>query len=217
MRFLALFLAFWPTVLAAKVCQDSVPVHRIPRLTLKTNVGAPLFVFKQSWAVAADLRIAPRVSVQAGGGSFFYSGTFAAREGESYKGLRLRYGIRYFASLSAKSAFYIGLEAKYHNIRHRRYRDVFRQGQQYIEYLLTDRRIRTHAVGWCIGVQTYNGSGKRLLIEPFAGFGLGFHTVRHKLPADGEEIGGNTLFEFSNGKSSLPELFFGLHMGYVIW
>lgn len=217
MRLLVLLAALLPLSLVAAVFPDSVPARRIPRLILKTNVGAPLFVAKQSWTVSADLRIAPRLSIQAGGGAFFYSGTFAAREGESYKGLRLRYGVKYFASLSANSAFYVGLEAKYHDIRHRKYRDVFRQGQQYIENLLTDRRVRTHAVGWCIGVQTWNGKRKRLLIEPYSGFGIGFHTVRHLLPADAEPIGGEGVLEFATGKSRLPELFFGMHIGFAIW
>lgn len=217
MRLLVLLAALLPFALVASVSPDSVPAHRIPLLTLKTNVGAPLFVAKQSWAVAADLRIAPRVSVQAGGGSFFYSGTFAPLEGESYKGLRLRYGIKYFAGISSRTGFYIGLEAKYHDIRHRRFRDVFRQGQQYIENLLTERRVRTHAIGWCIGVQTFNGKRKRLLIEPYAGFGIGFHNVKHDLPPDAEPTGNDGLFELETGKSRLPELFFGMHMGYIIW
>ena len=218
MRILILLLAGLPNLLPAQSTPDSLP-SGVPRLTLKVNASALLYPAKQSYAFAANVRLAPRWSVQVSAGAIFYSSAFANLKGESYKGLRLRGGIQYFFYTPKNSAFYLALEGKHHDIRHIHLRNVWRQGRQYVQYMHVERTVRTYAVDWCIGAQTFHGRKKRLLIEPYAGFGVAHHRVRLLLPPDGEpfEEIGEGLFEYPEGKSRWLDLMLGVHVGVAIW
>lgn len=218
MRRLILLLAVFPALLSAQSSPDSLSPG-VPRLTLKVNAGALIYPAKQAYAFAANVRIAPQWSIQVGAGAIFASSAFAGLKGESYKGLRLRGGIQYYFYTPKNSAYYLALEGKHHDIRHLSLRHVWRQGQQYVQFMPIERKVRTYAVDWCVGAQTYHGRKKRFLIEPYAGFGIAYHRVRLLLPPDGEpfEEFGEGLFEYPEGNSRWLDLMLGVHVGVALW
>lgn len=191
----------------------------LPRLTLKTNVSALLNPFKQACGFATDLRLSHRTSIDLGAGAFLNSATFANNKGETYRGLRLRAGVKYYLKQGRRYGFHVGLEGKYHDITNRTIREAFRQGQQYTELLPVERKIRTQGLGARAGWQFYLGRRGWLLVEPYAGFGVLFNTVERKLPADAELVLREEIFslEFEPGKSSFPDLLLGVHVGVALW
>jgi len=218
MRLLILLLAGLPALLPAQSSTDSLSPG-VPRLALKVNAGALINPAKQAYAFAANVRLAPQWSMQLGAGAIFASSSFAGLKGESYKGLRLRGGIQYYFYTPKNSAYYLALEGKHHDIRHISRRYVWRQGQQYVQFMPVERKVRTYAVDWCVGAQIFQGKHKRFLIEPYAGFGIAYHRVRLLLPPDGELLDefGEGLFEYPEGKSRWLDLMLGVHVGVAVW
>ena len=191
----------------------------LPRFTLKTNLTTLISPIKQAYAFTSDIRLSPRMSVDAGAGAFFYSLEFAGREGESYKGPRLRAGLKYYLLQRERMAFHLGLEGKYQSVRHWQQREMFRQGQQYVEGRALLRSIKSHGVASRAGWQFYLGQRKRLLLEPYVGIGLVWHDVTFHLPPDAEVVDdrGPFSFQLETGKSTYPDILLGLHAGVVLW
>lgn len=213
-----LILFLLPVCLSAQTGRDTA-APGIPLLAFKINAIPLLNPFKQAIAVSADLRLAPRFSVNAGAGSFLGSIAFANVEGESYTGLRLRAGVKYFPAVSKTSAFYVGIESKYHDINHLRFRRVFRQGQQYLELMKTKREVKTRGLAFCAGGQFYEGPKKRLLIEPFFGLGVAWHEVTLPLPPDAELVEEEEFIslEYDPGRSRILDVLLGIHVGVSMW
>ena len=194
-------------------------VPGLPFLTFKTDIGALINPIKQAYFFGADLRLTSRISADAGAGAFIGSALqYADHEGESYKGLRVQAGLKYYLIQSENHGFYLGLEGKYHDIKHVAIREIFRQGQQYLEFYPVERKIRTQGVAGRAGWQFYLGQNKRLLLEPYAGFGVQFNQVERLLPPDAEMIEEpGFLFEFEPGNSVTPTVHLGVHLGVVLW
>lgn len=191
----------------------------LPRFTLKTNLTTLVNPIKQAYAFTTDIRLAPRLSVDLGAGAFFYSLEYASHQGESYKGPRLRGGLKYYLLQRERMAFHLGVEGKYQSIRHWQQREVFRQGQQYVEGLALRRDIRSHGVASRAGWQFYLGKQKRLLLEPYLGVGIVWHNVAFDLPPDAEVLDdrGPFSFQLETGKSTYPDILLGIHAGVVLW
>jgi hypothetical protein len=183
------------------------------------NAGVLLNPFKQAIAYTSDFRLAPRLSVDAGLGYFFNSINFANTSGESYQGLRLRYGLKYALPSIEKTAFYVGVEGKYQYIRHISNKEVLRQGAQYLEILSVERNVRTNGLALRTGWYHYVSKNKRWMIEQYVGLGINFHQVRHLLPPDAElaETERFLSFEIPDGKSNRAAFLLGLHIGYLLW
>lgn len=224
MRVIVFLFLIFSVNLPAQVRQDA-GAPAIPRFTLKTNASLLLNPFKQGFALATDIRLTPRFSADAGAGIFFNSIVYANNKGESYKGLRLRGGFKYFTGKSPKNPFHIGIEAKYHDINHFSYRDVLRQGGQYVETLLTERNVKTAGLASRVGWYNYIDSKRRVLLEPFLGLGMIFNNVAFNLPPDAELIEVETeesmMFddglEYPQGESRYVDVLIGLYVGYVFW
>ncbi len=191
----------------------------LPLLTFKTDIGALLNPFKQAFAFGADVRLSPKISLDAGAGAFIGSVLqYADHRGESYTGLRAQAGLKFYLKRSENAAFYLGPEGKYHDIKHVAIREIFRQGQQYTEFYPVERKVRTQGLAARAGWQFYLGAQKRLLLEPYGGFGVQFNQVRRQLPPDAEMLEEpGFLFEFVPGNSTTPYLLLGLHVGVALW
>lgn len=215
MRILIVLLACLPGMAMAQ--SDAAP--GIPRLTLKTNVSTLLNPFKQAYGFGTDLRLTQRTSVDLGAGAFINSATFANNKGESYRGLRLRAGFKYYLKQGVRYGFHIGLEGKYHDITNQTIREVFRQGQQYTEFLTIERKIKTVGLGVIAGWQFYLGQHRGFLIEPYAGVGVLLNNVTRSLPADAELLNREEFFsfEYEPGQHALPDLLIGVHVGFALW
>lgn len=214
MRTIVFLILFLP------VCLTAQKESGIPFFTLKTNVSALLNPIKQAYAFAADFRLSSRISADAGAGAFLGSPLqFAQRKGESYTGLRLRAGLKYYLIQRNRYAFHVGLQGKYHDIKHITIRQVLRQGQQYLEILPVERTLQTYGVAGRTGWQFYLGTNKRLLLEPYCGFGIAWHEARRNLPPDAEliEEGGFLTFEYEQGKSIMPDILLGVYLGVALW
>ena len=207
-------------VLFLPLCLTAQKEPGIPLLTLKTNVSALINPIKQAYAFAADLRLSSKMSADAGAGAFLGSALqFAQREGESYTGLRLRAGLKYYMIQRERYAFHVGMQSKYHDIKHITFRQVLRQGQQYLEILPVERTLKTYGMAGRSGWQFYLGRNNRLLLEPYFGFGIAWHDARRNLPPDAELIdeGGFLSFEYEQGKSVMPDILMGVYLGVALW
>lgn len=199
--------------------QASFTGPELPRLTVKTNLSPLLNTGKQAYAFAVDLRLTPWMSVDVGAGAFFQSTLFADQAGESYRGPRLRAGVKFFTPRVRKSAFHLGLEGKYHDIRNVTFREVLRQGGQYTQLLRLTRTVESRGLAARVGWMYFLGRKKRFLIEPFMGAGFQTHRVAYSLPPDAELLDGRepVLFQLAEGFQSVPDFLFGVQVGLAWW
>lgn len=197
----------------------------IPRLTLKTNVTTLLNPAKTSAMLTADLRLARRLSLDAGGGAFLFSSVFADDDGEYYRGLRARGGIKYFPVLKPDFSWHIGIEAKHNNVNHRYWERVLRQGGQFEQILLLQRRVQSTGAALRTGVQFYLGDDKRLLLDLYIGMGfLANHVTETNRPPDAEplffrdfQFFSERSFRYLPGRSIIADYLMGMHIGYSFW
>lgn len=216
MRALLFFLLGLPGLIRA---QQAAAGFEIPRLALKAHI-LPLFnPFKTAADLVADIRLAPAFSVDLGAGRLLHSRFYADEAGESYTGLRLRGGFKYFMPTSGKHALHLGLEARYHDIRHVKVADALRQGGQYVETIQYDRNVRAAGLAFRMGFQGYFGKNDRFVWEPFCGLGFSQYNIRVDVPSDAELLAGGRLFdlEYPVGKSPGLHFLFGVHLGWCFW
>ncbi len=219
-RLFALWFLCAPFVLPA---QDNTGVSSerlLPMLVLKANASTLLNPFKPALAATVDVRLSRRFTLDAGVGRILGSSTFANHRGERYQGGRYRAGIKYYMDFGKVGGYYIGFEGKYNSVEHRYWRDVFRQGRQYEETLLVDRRVLTQGLALRIGGQFFFGARKRFVLEPYAGWGLVRHDVSVRTPPDAELLfRGFEWFslELPEGRSGGLDMLLGIHIGYALW
>ncbi len=188
----------------------------VPALILKTNLTALLNPAKPAAMVALDARLSQRFGADAGIGYILDSPVFADEKGESYQGLRLRAGGKYYYRFTRYGAFHVGLEAKYQAVDHWSNRNALRQGGQYQEILHTRREVRTLGLSARAGALFFSARNSRLILEPYIGLGWAVHRVRFSPPPDAElleETAGFFSFEYLEGVTALPDLLFGIHLG----
>lgn len=188
----------------------------VPALLFKTNLTALINPAKPAATMAMDIRLAPRFSADAGVGYFLDSPVFADEKGESYRGLRLRAGGKYYYRLTRHGAFHIGVEGKYHAVNNWINRNALRQGGQYQEILKVRREVRTVGLAARAGALFFGARNRRLIVEPYIGLGWAVHRVRFSPPPDAElleETAGFFSFEYLEGVTALPDLLFGIHLG----
>lgn len=192
----------------------------VPAATARLNLMPLINGTKQGLIVAGDIRLASRVSVDAGAGWYFHSPNLVNEQGEYYRGYALRAGGRYyFRRWEEDGSFHLGIETKYNNIRHFTYRQAFRQGQQYIELLPVHRRVSNYGASVRMGWPRYWGPQKRFVFEPVLGLGIQYFRVSRDLPPDAELIEENILFTFERppGFERLADVYLGIWVGVVWW
>lgn len=216
MRLLLLLCLCLPAALSG---QDSLLRPGLPLLTIKTNPLTALNPYKYSASLHADVRLSPRFSLDLGAGAIFDSAFFANEKGESYRGPRFRAGLKYFYQIRPRAAQHLGIEARYNDVTHLFFRSALRQGGRYEEILLNERSVKSYGVSLRYGVQFYLGNTRRLLLEPYAGFGAAWNQVSISLTPDAELLGDGRFFsfEFREGTSPWFDILLGFHIGYVLW
>jgi len=208
--------------------QDSVATktHSIPLLTLKTNATTLLNTAKTSAMLTADLRLARRWSVDMGVGSFLFSSFFANDPGEHYYGLRARAGFKYFYSLRSGASWHVGVEGKYNDVNHAYWERVLRQGGQFEQIILIDRKVKSKGAALRTGVQFYFNSDRRLFLDVYTGIGFMANNVTESSrPPDAERSFREGLFvlfsrddfRYPLGRQTKADLLLGLHIGYAFW
>lgn len=214
---LILSCLFVASLLAA---QDTL--RQVPRLTFKLNATSLVNPFK--WAVSAgsDLRILPRVIVDAQVGMYLGSVEFADEVGEYYRGLRLRGGLKFIKERTSQKQGYmfIGPLIKYNDIDHRRYATVRRQGSQYQEDTFMHRSIRSLGISIYGGRQFFLDKARRIIVEPVVGLGVYYHQVQWSgIPNDAIFLGDGDLLEFEipPGRSQYLDITMSLLVGIEIW
>lgn len=213
MKRLLFLLVLLPVSAAAQT--DSLS---IPKLVLKANIAALANPFKPALALGADIRLHPRWSADAGLGYFLGSPAFAQYDGESYTGPRLRAGLKYHYRITSSGVFHVGLETRYHDIAHTSIRNAMRQGGQYTEFLNTRRTLRTFGGAVRAGAQFFGSRNRRLLLEPYLGLGFARHRVAFSLPHDAELLDQGEFFDFEypEGITWMPDVLFGVHLGFAL-
>ena len=174
--------------------------------------------FQQSFTVYSDIPLARRWSVDAGVGAVLDSWEWAAYKNETYQGIRLRTGIKYYMYQTENMNISIGLALKYSQIENERYVTVSRQGGQYNEWLLGRRRVKTSGASIYFASQQFLGPRKRFFVEPFVGLGVRHHEVtREDLPPDAEiAFPFFRIFnlELDQGTHNTPDMLLGCYLGW---
>lgn len=189
------------------------------RWTLKVNATSLLFAPKSSIMLAAELKLAPRWTVELGAGSFIFSTNFAGEAGEQYTGPRLKAAIKRHVSFGSGDAYYLGLEAKYQNVNHRYYKEMWRFGQQYREMYLVKRSLKTYGVALRHGASIFTDESRRFMIELYNTIGVATDNAQISYPPDAEFIANNNIFQsggflFLPGKRTRFDFTFGILVGY---
>ncbi len=165
--------------------QSATAIPERPPFTFKFVPWPLLNPVQTSFDVRMDIPVARRWALEAGGGLILNSEPFAQFKNEYYRGVKIRPAIKFFLQRGEKKDVYLSLVVKNHMIRHAEYRSVTRQGNQYSEWLLLERRLNLRSGLICVGFQNYLGSNRRFLLETFFGVGRRRLSVSEaELPAD---------------------------------
>ncbi len=220
MRAIIILFAGLPWLGFAQDSLRTAAPEKIPLFVFKTNLSTLVNPYKPAYAFTADIRLAPRISLDLGAGMIFDGNPFANEEGEQYKGGRYRAGAKYYVELGQSYAAHVGLEMKYNDVTHRTWRNVLRQGGQFQQTMLVDREVNTWGAALRTGVQVFFGPRDRLMMEFYGGLGIVRHSVRMRLPPDGEVLdprGFILNFELPQGVTSGLDFLLGLHFGFALW
>ncbi len=186
MRALLFCFALSPCVALAQESSGKPALKPLP-FTLKT---APLNLINGvqiSADLLADIPINPIWAIEIGIGVLLDSETYAKYAGETYRGVKVKPTVKYFIDRTGDEDLYIGLALKYNYIQNERYLRMFRQGQQYLETSLQQRRVQTFGAAFRVGAQWYSGKRDRFVFDPSMSFGFRHSQVAYpKLPPDAE-------------------------------
>lgn len=196
---------------------DSLFMNSIPRYTVKVGVW-PLFNSgKRALDIGADLRIADRWLADLELGFIFQSVNFANNDGEFYRGIRARPGIRYDLG-----GINMGLMYKFEYVWNNQYVNVARQGGTYIESYLADRRVMLNGLQLRMDKAFPLSLGGRWILEPFVRIGMQHAYVDRNLPGDAiiDEDDFNddfNAFQFADGNTITLDFYFGINIGLAWW
>jgi hypothetical protein len=211
MRYLFFFILVLPSCLLAQTDTSGIQRLRPPR-TIKTNPLEWINPFSQSFTVQTDWPIARRWGLELGAGAVLTSQALISFEGETYRGLRLRSGIKYYFHQEQSWNFYMGMALKGSWVQSNRYIVISRQGGQYLETIKYQRQINM------LGAALY--IGKRFLLEPFVGLGVRQQYVSgYDLPPDAVLFNNRRDFitwQRAPGTYILPDVLLGFYFGWRI-
>jgi|GEM_PF-1754491 len=191
-----------------------------PPFTFKLVPGPLLNPVQTSLDVRMDIPVARRWALEAGGGLVLNSGPLAQFKNEYYRGVKIRPAIKFYLQRAEKKDVYLSLVVKNHIIRHAEYRTVTRQGNQYSEWLLLERRLNLWSGLICVGFQNYLGSNQRFLLETYFGVGRRRLSVSEaEIPADAtifDNRNFNWLWQQNNpGVSFRPDIALSFCIGWA--
>lgn len=169
MRKLLIFIVLQlPVALCA---QTATVIPPLPPFTFKFIQGPLLNPVQTSLDFRIDIPFARRWALEAGGGYILGSELFSQFKNEYYRGVKIRPALKFYLQRAEKKDVYLSLVFKNHLIRHATYNSVTRQGNQYSEWLLVERKLNLRSGLICIGFQNYLGRNQRFLLETYFGFG----------------------------------------------
>ena len=199
--------------------QENTPgkAQKRPPYTLGIAPLALINPVQQSVSVQADLPITARWGIVIGLGWVFNSSALAPQKGETFTGLKFKPSVKYYMRRSESGNSYISLVYKYNDLYNRHFINVLRQGGQYSEWGLQRKHLVTHGVAIQLGGQEYYGRRKRVIFEPFLGFGLRRLRIAYDaLPPDAEILEVQRLLSVERraGFYNLPDLMIGISLGW---
>jgi hypothetical protein len=187
-----------------------------PIFAIKTSPIYALNPFQQTAFFAVDLPIARRFGLEIGFGKVFNSTNLAQFKGESYEGFKFKPSLKYFFEKEKPRNGYVCLTAKYSQIQHEYYLNVARQGFQYTEKMLLNRRLEVRGLGIGFGENIYFGKKNQWLFEPFFAFGIRQKRIYFlDLPPDGELIIPRGIVR-TQGTFIGPDLMINFNFGYIL-
>lgn len=185
-----------------------------PRYSIKTNATAFINPLRPALTIGSDYFINPRWSVDASLGWFFGS-ALQFNKGETFNGLRSRFGMKYLFPGRRAATPYLGCEVKYHFIREKNYVWLVRAGGQYNEIALLGSTRNTGGIAFRGGAHFSVGPRRNFLIDLYAGVGYRFtRIVTDPIPEDAQ-LAGFGFMSFTNEDLHLPDILFGVNLGYL--
>ncbi len=192
-----------------------------PRLYLSSNPTTLLNPFKPTPTLGLRYELWPKVQLESSLGYTLLSTWFANEEGEQYRGPQVHSHLRYFFRPPQKARYYIGLEHRWQNIRHRYRENYLRQGGAFQEIALADRRLNAHIAMLQVGLWTAIDKSQRLWLDVYWGAGLRFASVTTQHPfsmlaneSTAEETSFGSDLRLDEGRSSSWVLPIGFRLSY---
>lgn len=200
--------------------QSATVIPELPPFTFKIVPGPLLNPVQTSLDLRMDIPVARRWALEAGGGLVLGSEPLAQFKNEYYRGIKIRPAVKFYLQRAEKKDVYLSLVIKNHIIRHGEYRSVTRQGNQYSEWLLLERRLNLWSGLICVGFQNYLGSNQRFLLETYFGVGRRRLSVSEAdLPADATDFDNrdfNWLWQQNNpGVTFRPDIALSFCIGWA--
>ncbi len=169
------FLLLMSGGLSAQSSTDSMSFRR---LFLSNNVGMSLNPFKPTPTLGLRYAAGPRVHLESSFGYTPSSFWFANEEGETYRGPQVQSHIRYFFRPPQASRYYIGLEHRWQNIRHKYRENYLRQGGAFQQIALAERQVNAHAIMLQFGLWTNIDKRQRWWLDVYWGLGIRFTDIQ---------------------------------------
>src|SRR5690349_17259796 len=218
----AVIIGCFLLVLTSATAQETETAKKtgtFPPVVLKIAPVNLINSVQQSVDLLADIPFHKNWALEAGVGLMFSSTSFAETQGESYRGIKWKPAIKYYYDRSSWSDDYVALAFKYNDINNHLWQNLSRQGGQFFEERLMDKKIRVFGVALRWGSQLFIGKRKNWIVEPSVAIGMRRLTVRYtNFPADAENVDFQRFFtvDRSPGVYYLGDFMLGLYVGYVI-
>lgn len=199
--------------------EDSLGYHR---LFLSSNPTTLLNPYKPTPTLGLRYELWPKLHLESSFGYTPLSPWFANEAGERYRGPQIHNHLRYFFRPPQKARYYIGLEHRWQNIRHRYRENYLRQGGAFQEIALADRRLNAHIAMLQFGLWIALDKPQRLWLDLYWGGGIRFAKVETKHPfaianeASPQETNFEDDLRLDEGRSNSFVLPIGFRLSYGI-
>lgn len=194
--------------------------NTIPKVYLKTNLTFLINPIRSSAMLSTGIKHTEDYSFEIGLGYYLNSNTYANRKREKYTGPRVQAAYKYFFYNGKMDSWFAGLEVGCDWITNSSWETLSRQGGQFSEISLVDKKINSASLSLQLGQLLFLDQNKHFFLEFYTGAGMIMHDVHWELPEDAMIIEGDVNFflnSFSPGRTFKPRLWLGVNIGYAIW
>lgn len=218
--FVIFIVVFYLATLNAQTNEKLNKGFDIPKVHLKTNFTFLINPIRPSAMLSTGIKHTENFSLELGLGYYINFKTYTKRTQDKYTGPRIHASYKYFFRNGEDDSWFIGMEGRYDWITNSRWETLSRQGGQFSEIRLVDKKINSASLFIQVGKLLFLDQKKHFFLDFYVGTGVIRHEVHWDLPDDATILENGFNFpinHFPLGLTVRPRLWLGVNIGYAIW